>query len=265
MSMLERSMQVIAPMGRHIEAFLNSPATLHGVEDGVTVAARAARGADHVVLVAGYSSFPEYLEPLRRTLIADGYAVHIATIPQNGLGDARTAADLIPGLVDAIRTTDREAAIHLVGHSRGGMIARDAMVRHFEPGEIDSLIVLGSPQNGVRVPSQSMAKARIMDLLMPQSRLQLLEGSDYVQSLRARPLHDDGAHLASIYVNRFDGAVRPREAHVSEQGWRNIAVEVPGPMPHVRMMTNDSATYRQLATELEMSRSAKQHAAAAVA
>lgn len=262
MSMLERSMQVLAPIGRHIEALLGSPATLHGVEEGVTVAARAASGADHVVLVAGYSSIPEYLHPLQRTLIADGYAVHIATIPQNGLGDARTAADLIPGLVDAIRTTDRDAAIHLVGHSRGGMIARDAMVRHFEPGDINSLIVLGSPQNGVRIPHPELAKSRIADFFMPQSRLQLLEGSDYVKSLAARPLHNDGAHLASIYVNRFDGAVRPAEAHVSEQGWRNIAVNVPGPMPHVRMMTNDSATYRQLANELQMSRSLRQAAAA---
>ena len=250
MSLLERSMQVAAPFGRYFETLMRVPRTLHEAGE---VAASVARSSEHVVLIPGYSSIRECMNPLKRTLEADGFAVHMARVPNNGLGDAREAADLVAGMISGIRAADPTAGVHLVGHSRGGMIARDVAVRYGASQHIDSLIVLGSPQNGVRVTFPGIAKSRLMDPFIPESRLQLLAGSDYVQSLGSRALEQDGTHLASIYVDHFDGAVRPSEAHVAAAGWHNVAVPVGGPFPHLSMITNDRITYRQLAAELAMS------------
>lgn len=249
-------MQLVAPMGRYFETLMRAPQTLH---EAGAVSASAARSAEHVVLIPGYSSIPECLNPFKRTLEADGYVVHIASVPNNGLGDAREAADLVAGLVSEIRAADPSAGVHLIGHSRGGMIARDVGVRYGASQHLDSLIVVGSPQNGVHVTFPGMARSRLMNVFIPESRMQLLAGSDYVQSLSARSLEADGTHLASIYVDRFDGAVRPHEAHVAEPGWHNIAVPARGPFPHLSMITSDRTTYRQVAAELSASVAKRAH------
>ena len=100
-----------------------------------------------VVLVHGFLTKGYYLEPLRRWLRAIGYDARIADIGFNADCFAVLADRLLADVAAARAESGR--AVHLIGHSLGGALARAAAVR--APDAVASLAVLGAPVRGLRL------------------------------------------------------------------------------------------------------------------
>lgn len=240
-------MSLASRVGGQFDRILRTPEII-----GEARAAATVMHAEPVILVPGYCSLPEYLNTFQRTLQHDGYHAYVFDVPHNGLGDAREAADQLGEFVAEIRAKHVGAdgvlpQVHLVGHSRGGMIATDAAHRVIERGAVRSVQSVSTPHNGIQVPSfmKGLSNSWLMDRVVPQSRHQLMRDHEYVASLEDahRQLAADGVYGSSIYATRFDGAVQPHDAHVAAQGWRNIGLDISAPFPHLTMMTHESTTY----------------------
>lgn len=105
--------------------------------DGPPVARHTSRLTTHVVLVAGFGAPPSTLRPLARALRTAGADVTVAP----------TGLNLDCGESTVTRLTDLVAGVHepvtLIGHSRGGQLARVIAVRH--PELVERLITVGTP------------------------------------------------------------------------------------------------------------------------
>lgn len=111
-----------------------------------------------VILVPGFLMTGFYLRPMRRRLRALGYHAHVAKIGWNvGCFEARTN-QLLADIAATHRRTGR--AVHLVGHSLGGLLARAATVR--QPEHVASLAVLGAPVRGLRLHPVLRIAAAVM-------------------------------------------------------------------------------------------------------
>ena len=111
-----------------------------------------------VLLVPGFLTTGFYLEPLRRRLAGLGYDARIAQIGFNADCYAVLADRLL--VATARLRAERRTAVHLVGHSLGGVLARAATVR--APDSVASLAVLGAPVRGLRLhPVLRLAAAAV--------------------------------------------------------------------------------------------------------
>ena len=119
-----------------------------------------------VILAGGFGVPPSALTPLRRHLDAAGYDVVIAPLGFN-VDCGERAVERLLELVD----TD-DAPVAVVGHSRGGQLARVAAVRR--PDRVAALVTAGTPwrmgppqRPGVGAVAAGLrwARARGVDLL----------------------------------------------------------------------------------------------------
>ncbi len=92
-----------------------------------------------VVLVNGFGMPPATLMPLGRWLRAGGWDVHVAPVGWNvACGEATVAR--VAALVESV---SRGLPVALVGHSRGGLLARVVAVRH--PDTVSELVTVCTP------------------------------------------------------------------------------------------------------------------------
>lgn len=199
-----------------------------------------------IVLVPGYGSVPQYLEPLRHSLRTDGYEAYVLPASGWSLNDARDSARELAVFASRLRR-EHDAPVILVGHSRGGLVSRDAAARLLDLGDVAGIITIATAHHGVRLRESidRIFRSRPFDRLLPAAREQLLAGSEYIESLDdCRGLAAAGAFLASIYRDAFDGAVRPNDAFMD--GWWNVPVHAGTPFAHVTMITHSDALYAAL-------------------
>ena len=105
--------------------------------DRPPLARHAGRLTTHVVLVAGFGAPPSTLRPLARALRTAGADVTVAPTGLNlDCGEATVArlTDLVAGVGQPVT---------LVGHSRGGQLARVVAAR--DPDAVARLITVGTP------------------------------------------------------------------------------------------------------------------------
>ncbi|HEY7037874.1 MAG TPA: alpha/beta fold hydrolase [Methylomirabilota bacterium] len=99
-----------------------------------------------VVLVPGFLGTDWYLLELYGWLGRLGYRPYLSRIGRN----AECLEILSRRLLETVQTA-REGtgrAVHLIGHSLGGLLARSVAVRH--PDLVASVVTLGSPFRGIR-------------------------------------------------------------------------------------------------------------------
>ena len=113
--------------------------------------------------------------------------------------DVERLTERVSKKVDELRHSSGVDKVHLVGHSMGGMIARNYI--QFRGGEqkVDACVLLSAPNGGSKL---------VPFALTPLGKL-LLPGSDFLQRLAAAPLPPE-VRMTAI-VNRHDNMVLPFE------------------------------------------------------
>lgn len=108
----------------------------------------AAAATDPVIVVNGLFGFGFAYDPLVARLRADGYQVWDFELPTLGTQDIHLTAQALADFVDDVRAQTGAAKVDLVGHSEGGLVSRTFVKYHGGAAEVDSLITLGTPNNG---------------------------------------------------------------------------------------------------------------------
>jgi triacylglycerol lipase len=198
-----------------------------------------------VVVVPGFLASDDTLVLLRRWLRLVGYAPHTAGF-QFSVDCAERAVERVERLCEALNaTTGRRVAI--VGHSRGGHLARATAARR--PELVSHTISMGADLQGLfGISSPTRAAVGIA-----RRGVHLARRSRDPDCFRARcrcafirdftaPFPVDRVHLTSIYT-KGDGVVRWERAIVEEAD----CVEVTG--SHIGLVANRKA-YRVIADAL---------------
>lgn len=135
---------------------------------------------------------------------------------------------------------------HVVGHSKGGLIARH-YVQHFGGDRrVRSLITLGTPHHGT--PTALLGLGFVAGGLVSRSPIEMLPGSPLLKSLK-RDVFPSHIPLVSIYSKAdlvcpyWSSILRPRPG---ESSMRNIAVRGVG---HTAL-THDAGVYNIVRTQL---------------
>lgn len=114
-------------------------------------APEAVERPQHIMLVPGFLDDGRGMRPLEQRLGAAGHNARVADIGRNMACGEVMLGRLVEELYDAAEVAD--GPVVLIGHSRGGTIARAATVRH--PELVAGLVTLGSPlcrPHGINLP-----------------------------------------------------------------------------------------------------------------
>ncbi len=123
--------------------------------------------------------------------------------------DIESLTERVANKVDELRHASGSAKVHLIGHSMGGIIARNYLQIRGGAKKVDRCVLIAAPNNGSRLAA--LALSPMATILMPDSEL--------LQRLAAAPI-PAAAKVISIY-SRHDNIVIPAEsAHLN--GAENI-------------------------------------------
>jgi triacylglycerol lipase len=183
----------------------------------------AAPPRDPVVVVAGTFGPAFFYEPLAARVRADGAQAFVFELPALGTGDIANSARALDTFVDGVLARTGASRVDLVGHSQGGLVARQFI--RFEGGSavVDSLVSLGTPHYGTAV-------ANIADFFGFGTCLgivaceQMAVGSDFLTRLNA----GDDTVGAVRYTNLFtalDELVRPVRNAAMADGATNVLIQ----------------------------------------
>ena len=183
-------------------------------------AAAADDGPDPVVIVNGTFGPAFFYEPLAARLRADGHEVHIFELTNLGTGDIAATAQDLARFVDGVRGGGK---VDLVGHSQGGLVARQ-YVKYLGGADIvDSLVSLGTPHYGTAV-------ANIADFFGGGNCLgvvacqQMAVGSDFVNELNAGDDTIGSVRYTNLYT-ALDELVRPVANAALKDGATNVLIQ----------------------------------------
>jgi len=123
--------------------------------------------------------------------------------------DVEILTERLAKRVDELRQANGLQKVHLIGHSMGGIIARNYLQIRGGAHKVDHCLLIATPNNGSKLAP--FALSSLGKLLMP--------GSDFLQRLATAPLPAE-ARISTIY-SRHDNIVLPYE-HARLDGARNI-------------------------------------------
>jgi triacylglycerol esterase/lipase EstA (alpha/beta hydrolase family) len=191
---------------------------------GVPVtAAQAAPAKDPVIIVAGTLSPSFVNEPLAARMRAEGYQVWIFELPGLGLGDIRDTARALNTYADGVRAQTGAARVDLVGHSQGGLVARQYVKHEGGASEVDSLISLGAPHYGTSV-ANIVAFFGFGSCLGITACNQMAIGSSFLDELNAGDDTIGSVRYTNIFTN-YDELVRPVTNATLQDGATNVRVQ----------------------------------------
>ncbi|HEY7594405.1 MAG TPA: alpha/beta fold hydrolase [Actinophytocola sp.] len=214
------------------------PATLRSLLTGVVCAllavffwpgeSAAADKPDPVVVVNGTFGPAFFYEPLARRLRDDGHEAFVFELTNLGTGDiAGTARDLA-AFVDDVLARTGAAKVDLVGHSQGGLVARQYVKYLGGDAKVDSLISLGAPHYGTAVANIAdfFGGGNCLGIVACQ---QMAVGSDFVNAL-----NDGDDTIGSVRYTNFytslDELVRPVANAALQDGATNVRIQSQCPL-----------------------------------
>jgi pimeloyl-ACP methyl ester carboxylesterase len=151
-----------------------------------------------VVLVHGLFGSPANFWALRRSLEAGGIRrfAGFSYVPRT---DHQALARELAAWIETVCARSGAAAVDVVGHSLGGLIAR-FMLEHGDGTRIRRLVTLGAPWYGQRFPHRELAIFGGADWLIPIPDRRCAEGC-------RRKVIPDCSHLSLLYDPRAHSAV----------------------------------------------------------
>ncbi|APG28607.1 hypothetical protein A7E78_12585 [Syntrophotalea acetylenivorans] len=129
--------------------------------------------------------------------------------------DVEILTERLANRVDELRQTNGRKKVHLIGHSMGGIIARNYLQIRGGAQKVDRCLLIATPNGGSKLAP--FALSSLGRLLMP--------GSPFLQRLATTPLPPE-ARISTIY-SRHDNMVLPYE-HARLDGAHNIELSGSG-------------------------------------
>ena len=157
-----------------------------------------------VLLVHGYGNNSSSMKAVRESLTRDGFGVQTIDLPNFGYGDLMQDAALVGQRVRQMHAANGGAPVHVLGHSRGGVVAR-AWKQLLDGGHTTGRVVTVSSAN------QGLHLGKLDSLLspvLPQGMQQIRRGSDIIRRLEQAPPAD----IVGVGTAGFDGVLAPASA-----------------------------------------------------
>ncbi len=154
-----------------------------------------------VILLHGLFQNRSCLFWLQRRLQSAGYSrvISINTPPWR---DLETLTEVLAKKVDELRIQTKGAKVLLVGHSMGGIIARNYVQNRGGAAYVKGMVTLGSPHHGSKLAPFAIS---------PMGKM-LLPGSAFLNEFNAVPW-PEGVRAVSIYT-RYDNIVLPADSAI---------------------------------------------------
>ena len=210
-----------------------------------------ARFPETVLLLHGFFQTRNVWEVMEDRLRDHGYGVF--SFDLGGLlwrFNTRSIPDLSASIADKIEGICARTGLerfHIIGHSKGGIIARHYVQNLGGDKRAKSLITLGSPHHGT--PTALVGVGLMAGGLVSKSPLQMLPGSSLVRMLR-KDTFPPGIPLTSIYSKTdvvcpwWCATLRPRPGETSVEN-----VEIPG-IGHTALTTSQEV-YKVIHSRLD--------------
>jgi len=160
--------------------------------------ARAQGSLPPIILLHGLFQNRSCLFWLQHRLRSAGYrqVISINTPPWR---DLETLTELLAKKVDELRIRLKVDKVILVGHSMGGMIARNYVQNRGGAANVERVVTLGSPHHGSKLAPFALS---------PMGKT-LLPGSEFLRRFNSGPWPQD-LPIVSVYT-RYDNIVMPAE------------------------------------------------------
>lgn len=167
-----------------------------------------------IILLHGLFQSPACWLWLKFCLHRQGFsALHTIALPP--WKDVEILTERLAKRVDELRQTNGRKKVHLIGHSMGGIIARNYLQIRGGAHKVDQCLLIATPNGGSKLAP--FALSSLGRLLMP--------GSPFLQRLATTPLPPE-ARISTIY-SRHDNMVLPYE-HARLDGAHNIELSGSG-------------------------------------
>jgi triacylglycerol lipase len=207
------------PLLSLLAALLASLTALAVAPAGATAASRP----DPVVIVNGTFGPAFFYEPLAARLRADGNQVYIFELTNLGTGDIAATARDLARFVDGVRSATGAAKVDLVGHSQGGLVARQYVKFLGGASTVDSLVSVGAPHYGTAVANIAdfFGAGNCLGIVACQ---QMAVGSDFVNALNAGDDTIGSVRYTNLYT-ALDELVRPVANAGMKDGATNVLIQ----------------------------------------
>ena len=208
----------------------------------------------HVLLLHGFFQTRNVWEVMEDRLRYDGYCVF--SFDLGGLlwrFNTRSIGYLSAMISDKIEALCEREGIdqfHIIGHSKGGLIARNYIQHHGGDRRVKSLLTLGTPHTGT--VTAAIGVGLMMGGLVSKSPLEMLPRSKFIKGLGADawPNH---VPLVSLY-SAHDLVCPARSARLLPKPWEtSMQNEVVRGIGHTAL-THDPGVYMLVRKHLEAAR-----------
>ena len=133
-----------------------------------------------VLLVHGYGNDASSMRAVQRSLARDGFDVFTIDLPNFGYGDAMADAAIVKAKVAAILASTGAKQVDLVGHSRGGLVARASRQLLDPDGSIGRVVTVSSANQGIHLGPFD----RIGAIGLPEGMQQIRRGTQLIEDTR---------------------------------------------------------------------------------
>ena len=160
-----------------------------------------------VLLVPGYGGSTAALQVLAGRLRGAGRSATVLTLPGDGTGDLRDAAEALGDAASAAIAAGAPS-VDVVGYSAGGVTARWWVAEGGGAAVTRRVVTLGSPHHGTQVAGLGAALG--LPSCPPACR-QLAPGSDLLRTLNRADETPDGPQWTSVWTDQ-DEVVTPADS-----------------------------------------------------
>ena len=157
------------------------------------------QSGETVLLIQGFFQTRRVMRTLERRLRADGFRVisfHLGGLFNNfNTRGVPTLARMIDGKIRRLLDREQFGPIHIIGHSKGGVVARFLVQQAGGADYTRTVVTLGSPHKGTPVAALG---AGLGLLMVSRSLWQMMPRSPLVKSMNSQPFPSH-VRLASVY------------------------------------------------------------------